>query len=86
MPVYEFRLEDKSGEFRRGKLAEPSQDEAVHLLELRELSKVIYQLPAFEVAALEKKLKSGELSSVERSRLLTHRQEQPYKLKKMEKS
>jgi hypothetical protein len=87
MPVYRFRLEDsKSGEHRSGGVSAPDKDEAEGTLERRELMKVVYQLSPEEVASLDSKLKAGNLSAAERSRLLTHRQEQPYKLKKLEAS
>lgn len=83
--VIRVRLADKrSGEFRRANVAAASRDEAVAIVEAQEAGHVAWQLDADDALRLEQKLRTGELSGRERARLLSHRQERPYKVMKVE--
>lgn len=86
MPVYKFRLTDtETGEFRNVSIAAETKEEAEEVIYQRELKKVNFQTNDDEVKDLEAKLKAGSLSGREKARLLTHRQETPYKFQKAEK-
>jgi hypothetical protein len=83
MPVYHFRLTDtETGAFRNVSVSANSKDEAEATILLQEAKKVNYQASPDEVKDLESKLKSGTLSGRDKARLLAHRQEKPYTVKK----
>lgn len=83
MPVYRFLLSDtETGEKRFVSVAADSMEEAEQTVLAHEAKKVNYQGSDEEIKDLEAKLKAGTLSGREKARLLTHRQEKPYKIQK----
>jgi hypothetical protein len=83
MPVYHFKLEDTvTGERRYVSVAADSKEEAEQTVLAHEAKKTNYQATDEEVKDLEAKLKAGTLSGRDKARLLTHRQEKPYKIQK----
>jgi hypothetical protein len=82
MPVIRVRLEDPSGEWRSAAVAADTQDEAVAVVEALEAKRTAFLIDPSEAKELERKLREGSLSGREKARLLTHRQERPYKVVK----
>lgn len=87
MPKFVAHLEaqDGSGNFRRTVIFSASEEEARRTLRNREFAAAMYRLDTDELAQLEEKETAAhaaglELSKEDRSKLATHRQEQPYEL------
>jgi hypothetical protein len=83
MPVFKFRLTDtETGESRSVSVSADTKEEAEQVIYQQEMKKTLFSLDQGAVTDLEKKLKDGSLSGVEKARLFAHRQEKPYTIQK----
>jgi hypothetical protein len=81
MAIIRLRLEDKpTSEFRAASVAAESVVEAVEIVEAQQQGHVGFAIDPSEALALEKKLREGTLTGREKGRLMSHRQDRPYKV------